>query len=461
MKKSDFFLLAFVFLLALFLRFYQLSDFAAYHQDQVRDLLFIKDHFDKEQFILLGPKASVGNFFLPPFWYYLMSVAYFFSNSPVAPAYLVGFFSAAAAPLIYLFSHKFYGQKVAIFSSLLYGVSPLSIEYSRFAWNPNPIPFFTILTFLFLFLYLFKKKEVAFYGGVIASNLVLQLHYQGLVIFLFFFLALALYKKLTLKKFLVAILLNLILILPFIIYEFQNNFQNTSGILSFAVHSQTNQNLRFFGIPFFIKFLGTDFLVFLGRSLFFSNTVLGGIALVLMAASYFPFKQREEKTDLLKLFFIFAFLMLFIYKNSLIAFYLIFLLPILPVYFVISFYRLVKPEKIVTLSLSVLILINLVTSPAFGRTDDVFRNTKAAVDSISSPNQYCVVYEIPAETFIELKFRYLFSISQNPPQSKNCQELYYICQEPLCNLQAHNYISTGSKVVPNPSVIIYKVRTRN
>jgi hypothetical protein len=88
-KKGDIVFILLIFFLGFFLRIYRLDEFISFHQDQVRDLLYVKDHFEKKQMILLGPKASVGDFYLPPFWYYLMSFAYLFSKSPISPAILV------------------------------------------------------------------------------------------------------------------------------------------------------------------------------------------------------------------------------------------------------------------------------------------------------------------------------------------------------------------------------------
>ena len=75
-NKKEAFIILGLFFLAFFLRIYKLPAFLSYHQDQVRDLLFIKSHFDKKTIFLLGPKASIGNFYLPPFWYYLMALSY-------------------------------------------------------------------------------------------------------------------------------------------------------------------------------------------------------------------------------------------------------------------------------------------------------------------------------------------------------------------------------------------------
>ncbi|MDO9028088.1 MAG: glycosyltransferase family 39 protein, partial [Candidatus Roizmanbacteria bacterium] len=237
-----------VFLLGFFLRIFRLPDFISYHQDQVRDLFYVQNHFEQGKIILLGPKASVGNFFLPPFWYYLMSLVYIFSPSPLAPAFLVVVLNSLTVVIIYLFCQKFFDKKTAIFSSLLYAVSPFSIEYSRFAWNPNPIPFFTALSIYFLFSYFYEKRTTWFYLSLITASLTFQLHYQGFLLVAAIFLV-SLLKK-DYKNFLLGSVTFIFLLSPFFISELQNGFQNTKEIVYFLEKTAQGKS---FGIKNSIK----------------------------------------------------------------------------------------------------------------------------------------------------------------------------------------------------------------
>ena len=442
--------MSWIFLVAFFLRVFRLPAFISYHQDQVRDLIFIKDHFDKGLPILLGPKASVGDFFLPPFWYYLMSLAYFVSSSPVAPAFVVVVLSSLTVIFIYLFAEKYFGQKTAFFASLLYAVSPLSIEYSRFAWNPNPMPFFAMACFYFLYIYIYDKKDYGFWLGLIAANLSLQLHYQGMVVFAFFFLAILFSKKLSWKKFLQFIVINLVLFLPFFIYEYSHNFENIKGIVSFLFKTQTASTLRFFGIPFFIKFIFRDFSAFIGATILFKNYFLGLLGLFLIGLSIFYSPTKAQPLKTLKYFLIFSFFMLFFYKYSLINFYLLFLIPLIIVYitniFVTSF-----DDKMGSIILLLMVLINLIYSPTFGKTDDTYNSIKVGARLITQKKDYCLAYRIYQPTFIESKYRYLVSLAENKPLDVDCEvplfyrcdprvkNLFLICEAGLCDYSFINY----------------------
>lgn len=432
------------------LRVFRLPTFISYHQDQVRDLFFIQNHFQKGLPILLGPKASVGNFFLPPFWYYLMSIAYIFSSSPVTPAFVVVVCGSLTTLFIYLFSERFFDKKTAIFSSLLYAVSPLSIEYSRFAWNPNPVPLFTILTFYFLYIYLYRKKDYGLWWGMISANLALQLHYQGMVVLVFFILVLLIAKKISLKQFLQLILVNLILFLPFFINEFTHHFENIKGIIAFLFKSQSGSGLKFFGVPFFIKFIFRDFSIFIGSTLFFKNQILGFIGLLILGFSLFFIKSKTSSTKLLKYFLIFSFIMLFFYKNSLINFYLLFLIPIIIIYLTVILKDFL-PTKIFTLIIFLVILLNLYFSPTFGKTDGTYIGIKNAVNNIAKNKNYCPSYRIFDQNYIQSKYRYLFSINKNKPVTLDCnlttyfrcsqkvKNSFYICEAPLCSYEYVDY----------------------
>ncbi|MDO9028478.1 MAG: glycosyltransferase family 39 protein, partial [Candidatus Roizmanbacteria bacterium] len=348
--------------------------------------------------------------------------------------------------LIYFFCEKFFSQKIAIFASLLYAVSPLSIEYSRFAWNPNPIPFFTIASFYFLYIYLYKKKNYGLWWGIIFANIVLQLHYQGMVVLAFFVLVLFVTKKLSIKQFVKLIIINLILFLPFFIHEFEYNFENIRGIITFLFKSQSGSGLKFFGIPFFIKFIFRDFSAFIGETLFFKNQILGFIGLLILGFSLFFIKSKTSSTKHLRYFLIFSFVMLFFYKNSLINFYLLFLIPIVIIYLTIIINDFL-PEKIASIIIFLVVLLNLYFSPAFGKTDGTYIAVKNAVNLIAKNENYCPSYRIFDANYIKSKYEYLFSINKNKPVNLDCdlttylqsnpkvKSSFYICEAPLCTYE--------------------------
>jgi hypothetical protein len=291
--------------------------------------------------------------------------------------------------------------------------------------------------------------------GTISANLALQLHYQGSIIFLFFFLFLLWNRRLTWKTLVVYTFINVLLFLPFIIYEVTNNFKNINGIINFVTH---NKSQKYFGIPFFIKFIINEFSLFLSYTLLFKQKLIGYIFLVLYAASllFIKFKTEQERT--LQLFLIFSSIVLFIYKNSLIPFYLLFMIPPLIMYTTLAFKNILGTKMTIYIAI-ILLSISLIKSPTFAHTDNTYVSLNALVEQVSREENYCVTYDIFPETFIEKKLVYLFAISKRPPQLENCKKQILICEPAKCKVALTNYKT--SKVMISSSedtgVLVYTV----
>lgn len=141
-----------VLVLAAFLRFYRLSEYMTFLGDEGRDAIVIKNMFENLHFPLIGPPTSVGNIYLGPLYYYMMAVpmAIFYLN-PVAAAGMNAAIGVATVGLIYLLGKVWLGRIPGLIAAYLYAISPVTIIYSRSSWNPNPAPFFALLSILSLY----------------------------------------------------------------------------------------------------------------------------------------------------------------------------------------------------------------------------------------------------------------------------------------------------------------------
>ncbi len=431
---------ALLFAVALAFRAYKLPVFISYHQDQIRDLMFVREHLENQSWILVGPKASVGEFFLPPFWYYLMGAAYLFSPEPLAPALMVALLSSLTTVFVYLIGRKFFDLRTAIIASLLYAVSHLSIEYSRFSWNPNPIPLFVAATLYFCLSYYYEKGTFQLVMASITANLGLQLHYEGFPLIPFVVLTLLLIymkeKNLFLLSLRLAVfaLVNVILIFPFIYYEAANGFPNGRGLVEFATR---RSELRLLGIPFFAKYMALQFPRVVSRVLFYTESYAAGFLMLAGISIYSAYlglkalaRQIIRPSSFLALFFILSLAILFFYKNSLIDYYLLFLVPVIIFLFVDLTMRIGRAGVYVGASLIALLAL---TSPAFGPSDGVYVAAKRTVTEVAREKRYCLTYFTFPPTYIQPKFEYLFSLEENPPQpGMSCEPTYYLCEPALC-----------------------------
>lgn len=446
MSKKTLIILLAIFLLTFFLRVYRLPQFISYHQDQVRDLIYVSEHFKEKKPILLGPKASVGNFYLPPFWYYLMSISYLFSPSPLAPAFVVVILNSFSVFFLYLFVKEFFNEKFAILSSLIYSFSPLSIEYSRFAWNPNPIPFFTILSLYFLFFYLFKNKKYYIYYSVIFANLTFQLHYQGFLLVFAIFLILLIkknYRQITISIFLFALLL-----LPFFIYEIKNNFINIKEIILFFSNSTHS---KIFGLNNSLKIFIKDYPEFISRVLFFNNFLLGFlfeiISFFYLIKNLLKIKNLNDLVNKPKNLFILIILILlftlFIYRQWVIAYYLLVLLIPLIILFVLIF------QKYLFLIIFIIIL-NIINSPSFKSTDSSYlffiNSLKTIKENNVGKNCLYLINKNPDLNFVLNGIDYLLKTRRINFKNK-CSSEFIFCENSLCDKIKNKKVLLESKIL--------------
>jgi hypothetical protein len=203
-------------------RLYKLPDYLQFLGDQGRDLLVVKQMIVDHKFTLLGPTASVGGFYTGPIYYYFMLPFLALSGlDPVGPAVMAVFFGLGTIILLFYFVRNLAGERAGLIAALLAAVSPKMIDLSRFSWNPNPVPFFSLAA-----VYCAVLKKI-FWAGLFLGILV-QLHYINLVMVPVIGLMVRIKSW---PKLLAGFLAGLS---PFLIFELRHGFPNTKSILEFV-----------------------------------------------------------------------------------------------------------------------------------------------------------------------------------------------------------------------------------
>lgn len=154
-------LFALIILIGIFLRTYNFQEWLHFGSDQVRDVIVTEGVINNNRsWPLLGADASNTHFKLGPVYYYyqIISAKIFGIKDPSVVAYPDVLFSILAIPLFYFLLRKYFDKNLTLALTLLYAISFYTIEFSRFAWNTNPIPFFVML-FLFSFIEFFVTRE--------------------------------------------------------------------------------------------------------------------------------------------------------------------------------------------------------------------------------------------------------------------------------------------------------------
>ncbi|MDP2685318.1 MAG: glycosyltransferase family 39 protein [bacterium] len=234
-----------IIILAAFLRLYRIGDYMTFLGDEGRDVLIVKGILEGH-LTLLGPRASAADFFTGPIYYYFMApFLWLFNLDPVGPAVGIALLGIITVYLVYRIGRYFFGKPAGLFAAALYAASPLVISYSRSSWNPNPMPFFSLLILFFLYRSIVAQswKTLLFTG--LLFGVAMQLHYieifLGLAIFLFILISTYMLEKKEKIKLIIIHYIEFLLgfiigFLPFIAFEIRHGFSNFRTIFNFIFH---------------------------------------------------------------------------------------------------------------------------------------------------------------------------------------------------------------------------------
>lgn len=243
-----------IMIVGIFLRTYGYSELLRFGKDQARDAAIVRDIIqNNESWPLLGPKAGGTDFKMGPiFYYFQLASASIFGVAPDKMAYPDLLFSIITLPVLFLFLRKYFNAKMSLALTALYSVSFFAVQNSRFAWNPNSLPLFSIL-FLYAFLQLADPKinKNLFWAMLVglAIGIGVQLHTLYILITLptLFIFSIYLIRKKTLafKSLLAVLVMAIFLNIPQIMSEAKTNFQNTRDFFSgINVKSQDTIDLQ-------------------------------------------------------------------------------------------------------------------------------------------------------------------------------------------------------------------------
>lgn len=266
-------LIVLILFVAAIIRLYHIDGYMTFLGDEGRDAIAIYNiilgigsllhgniHLAEKQLTLLGPTASVGGFFMGPAYYYIVAPFFFlFGYTPVGASVMVTLLGVISVWLVYKIGTEFFNKKAGLIAALLYTFSPLVIIYSRSSWNPNVMPFFTLVTLYSLYKAVKHKNIWLFLLCGVLFGIDIQLHYVelfvGVVIILYviFMYAKTMAKKP--QKLLIQIIRDgcgilggfLIGFSPFIAFEYRHEFLNTKNIFNFIFASgETGASSNFF-----------------------------------------------------------------------------------------------------------------------------------------------------------------------------------------------------------------------
>ena len=188
---------------------------------------------------LTANKASAG-IMNPPLVEYLIALPMMIRPTLLVAAQFQALLSLGALLLLYLYSARLFNPFVALVATFLFAFNPWAVHYSRFIWNPNPVPFFSTLLLGSWLLYLTEREAHPLHLtlAVVALAAATQLHLSSLVLLGVLGLsALIFWRRLwrgswraSLWPLLLGVGLALLLYLPYLVFEAKVGWRDLGAI---------------------------------------------------------------------------------------------------------------------------------------------------------------------------------------------------------------------------------------
>lgn len=269
------FLFVLIFILHLFLRFYDIETRNSFGWDQVDNAWAAKNIIVDHKYPLLGMTAK-GNsgFSIGPAYYYLISIFYFFTNlDPIASGLFAGVTSIFTFLSFFYIVKKLFSFNVALIAIFIHTISFSAISADRVQWPVNFIAPISLIVFYALYNVLIGKvKHIILLA--IAIGFSFHIHFTSVfypIIILFTFPFFPRSKK-TLKYLLLSIPLFLIWLVPNLISEFTTRASSSRSLAAYVslyYHGFHLQRMLQLAPDAFIEFESTLFFRFLKPFVYF------------------------------------------------------------------------------------------------------------------------------------------------------------------------------------------------
>lgn len=256
-NKIEFWILLAILLTSAFLRLYKIDQYMTFLGDEGRDVIIVRNLLVHGDPILIGPGTSIGGMYLGPLYYYMMAPALLLAGfSPIGPAVQVALLGIITVWFTwYVFRKWFpYSKWFALVPAALYAISPTVVHFARSSWNPNIMPFFSLLC-IYAIWEVWKNKNYKWLLVLgISFAFVLQSHYLGLlltpVLGLFWLKSFLEIKntskerKLFIKKSVLSLTIFGLLMSPLLIFDIRHDWMNTKAVYKFFTVRQETVSVR-------------------------------------------------------------------------------------------------------------------------------------------------------------------------------------------------------------------------
>ncbi|TSC88581.1 MAG: Glycosyltransferase [Microgenomates group bacterium Gr01-1014_7] len=456
-NKTLFLCLLGIILLACFLRFYKLSGYMTFLGDEGRDAIIIKKILTEGDLPFIGPPTSVGNIYLGPFYYYMMTIpmAIFWLN-PTAAAGMDALIGVATVMLIYYLGKIWFGRASALIAAFLYAISPVNIIYSRSSWNPNPAPFFSLIGIWGCYKAYQTKNFLWFILVGAAAAAALQMHYLVVLLIpiyliLWFFQYFQKKGRNILTGSLGAVIAFWAVMLPFVLFDLRNNFLNFRAIKKLLFDHQA---VEFNPLGILVKVPGLYFNNLIGRYITAENLILTAVVGILillpiikLIVQRFKGKEMEWSLFALAVWLVIGLVGLSLYQSSIYDHYLGFLNPA-PYLLLAASLNLVRVPTshvgirllfwtAVPVLLLALTLVNLQKNPLVYPPNNQLKRTQDVAKFIIDKSEgRSFNFALLAKNNYDSTYQFyldLYGHKPKPVPAEKTDQLFVVCEDPVCD----------------------------
>lgn len=423
------------------LRLYRLPETMQFLGDQGRDALIARAILIDHDPAFIGPVTSVGNMYLGPLYYYFMVFPLMLSYpSPVGPAIAVAVIGIITLALIYILGREMIGKRAAMLAMVLYCISPIVVSGVRFSWNPNIVPFFSLILVWAIWKTLHKDYNYWIVAGLCVAAL-FQLHYIALILIgaigliWIYELILQIRQKRIESEFIRGSLLAMIIfglsLTPLFLFDLKHDWLNFRAFLQFFHPSESGQG--HFRKLTDISGIAISFISMLARVIieFFGITArtLGQKIIICLLFVYLLAKALFQKKDphaavarLLTFLFTISVLFLSLYSSSVFDHYLGFVLPITFLLFGVVLSSLSRNVFLTPLVLGVLVVFSIFSIknyPGFAELGgNIFafdRSSTEIVKHIPTDGTFTLLSYAPSRDLQAMNYRYFLTTKGAKP----------------------------------------------
>ena len=321
-KHLEFWILIGIFLVYVFLRFYDLENRTPFGWDQVTNAWVVKGLLVDHRFPLIGPVAKLNSgIYVGPLYYYYLAIFYFITHlDPIAAGWSSACASIFTFITLFYVTRKIFSINVAVIAVLIHTVSHYAIVFDRIPWPVNFIFPLSLLVFYSLYNVLMGKEKYILLLSLFAG-LAFNMHFTAIFFPIYIILSIPLFPRTkgTLKYIVLGIPLFIIFLVPNIIYEISTH---SSTAKSFSGYMK-DYNHGFHLVRFLQ--LKNDALIELESTLYFKITRVIEYLIFPVFIFFLNFKKISRSTIvisyLFSLWFIIPWIIFTLYSGEITNYY--------------------------------------------------------------------------------------------------------------------------------------------